>query len=178
MTTATLPLTTTMQKRMLIPPVTKKSIVIRRILVPIDLSPDALERLQPAISLARRFDGKLVLLHVYELPSSFCYARGSYAYVDCRLHRLDMENALLELRDCVRHQYPRCYSFLLDGSDIAQTTVAAAKELSVDLIVVPVARQHWPKKSPKSATAEAIVRRAGCPVLVVPEIDHPVEAAA
>jgi nucleotide-binding universal stress UspA family protein len=178
MTTGTLPLKPTMQKQRLIPPSSRSAVVIRRFLVPVDLSSDTLDRLQPAVSLARRFGATLAFLHVYERPSCFHNARGPYAYVDRKLHRLDLKNALLALRDRVRHQYPRCYSFLLDGPDVVQTTVTAAEELNIDLIVVPVAGRDWPKKSLKSATAEAIVRQAGCPVLVVPGIDHPVEAAA
>jgi nucleotide-binding universal stress UspA family protein len=154
------------RRLMLTPPDPRSPTIIRWLLVPIDLSPDALDRLQPAISLARRFDAKLVLVHVSQLPFSFCYARGPYAYVDCRRHRLDLENLLLQLRDRLRLQYPRCDAFLLDGTDVAATAVAAAEKLEVDLIVVPA--RDWFSRSHKNATAEAIIRRAHRPVLVVP----------
>jgi nucleotide-binding universal stress UspA family protein len=147
----------------------RDSIHIRRIVVPIDLTSDAEKGVGSAVHLARRFGADLFLVHIYNEPYPFSYLRGPTAYAGCEQHRFNMELHLLALRDQLRTQYSQCFAIFRQGADIKWEISAVAKEIKADLIVVPAHHRNWFEYLCEGSDAEGIVRKAPCPVLVVYE---------
>jgi len=88
--------------------VAKPGLEIRKILVPTDLRKESKAALQYAISLARIFGAKLILLHVYQEPYSVDYLRGPNACGAIIRHRRCVEDALEALAAEVRENQVAC----------------------------------------------------------------------
>src|SRR5215471_8527814 len=88
--------------------VAKSGLEIRKILVPTDLRKESKAALQYAISLARIFGAKLILLHVYQEPYSVDYLRWPNACGAIIRHRRCAEDALEALAAEVRENQVAC----------------------------------------------------------------------
>jgi nucleotide-binding universal stress UspA family protein len=151
----------------------RDSIHIRRIAVPVDLTSDTQKGVDPALHLARRFGADLFLVHVYKEPYPLSHVSGPICYDACEHHRFNTELDILALRDQLRKQYPRCFAIFREGTDITREISAVAKEINADLIVVPAHHQNWFEYLCEGSYAEGIVRKAPCPVLIIHEGKEP-----
>src|SRR5690349_7655211 len=105
----------------------------KNILVPTDFSEPAEEAIPLAISFAQKFDARLTLLHVYELPPAYGYAEGlSWPIEDYAREAQKWLNAALSKR---KAQYPRSEALLETGS-ASERILAVAKDRKIDLIVM------------------------------------------
>jgi len=147
----------------------RDSVRLRRIVVPIDLSSDAAKAIDAAVGLAKRFDADLFLVHVYSEPYSCAYARGPNAYAECEQQRLLAKSRLFAIRDRTRKEYSRCFAIFSQGVDLEEEISAVAKEIKADLIVVPAHHRNWLERLGEGSQAERIVRKSPCPILVIPE---------
>jgi nucleotide-binding universal stress UspA family protein len=145
---------------------------LKKILVPIDFSVCSKKALQYAIPLARQFGASLALLHIVQVSYP---VGGEYAAVDyslCEKEFCDLtEKQLAVLAEeeipagvpaatVVRRGYP------------VQQILEAARELEIDLIILSTHGHTGLKHVFLGSTAENVVRRAPCPVLVVREQEH------
>ena len=149
-----------------------KSTSLRRILVPIDFSPESLKTLRLAKLLATRFRAKLHLVHVVSPPVivpprrmmvPFAYSeKGVAASALKRLKKLVAELSLpARSSPCtVRSGAP--------VDEIKQ----AARDINADLIAIGTRGYTGLKHAFLGSTTERVIREAPCPVLVVRDGEH------
>ncbi len=143
---------------------------IRSILVPTDFSECGNYALSYAASLARTFGASLICVHVIEpmVPTV------GYSGMSEPLPLADISD---QLEDSAERELPKlaqceeCAGLELEElivhGEAASEIVRVAKEKSVDLIVVSSHGRTGLGRILFGSTAEAIVRHAQCPVLVV-----------
>jgi universal stress protein A len=112
-------------------------------------------------SLARTYRARLVILHVMKPWYLYGRARllGTYLH-----HKLERWEAVSQVRVAdldlpLEHR-------LTEGEPVS-AILSVAKELSCDLIVMGTHKRSGLRRLLKGSTAEAVVRRAPCPVLIV-----------
>ncbi|NBV20494.1 MAG: universal stress protein [Proteobacteria bacterium] len=142
---------------------------LRRLLVPLDFSAASLRAYQYAVALAGCFGGELTLLHVVPPP---VLPEWGYAHLAHR-DELLKSAAVRKLEDFVRTQGPagECVGELLvRAGDPHLQIPEAARQLHADILVIAT---HGDSPLPHCLlgnTAEEVVRRAPCPVWVVPGV--------
>jgi universal stress protein A len=146
----------------------------KRILVPIDFSEHSKKTVSYAIRFASRFNATVQLLHVFEIPD---YAATSYerrqqtcdqiksqvdaAEQDARENLTAFENHLLNVGVNVEAYLRVGYPF--------DEIVQMANHFDVDLIIIGSHGYTGITRLLVGSTAERVVERAPCPVLVVKE---------
>ena len=144
---------------------------LQNILVPTDFSPESLKALRYGIAFARQFSAILSLAHIAERPP----ATAGFEAVPIALDDPEyLRKAGQELARFAAEHLP---------ADIQSRTVARygapfeevvsiAKERDTDLIVASTHGRTGFKRVVFGSTAERIVQRAPCPVLIVREREH------
>lgn len=136
---------------------------IRRILIPIDPVQVKVADLRPILQIAQRFDAEVTLFHCYEMPPSFCYARGRSALTDLILHRQRVRMRLLKLCTEVRRLFPKCRSEFASGS--LPIEILRASRIQSDLIVVLLSPEFVSHNWTAKELMDELVRKANCAVL-------------
>jgi universal stress protein A len=135
---------------------------VNKILFPTDFSPAGEQALEMAASLARDASATLIVVHVEEPP--IAYGGGELYY---GIEGVDREQLLQKLRD-TRPADPTvaCLHKLMVG-DPAEAILQLAADEHVDLIVMGTHGRRGLTRLLMGSVAEAVVRRATCPVLTV-----------
>ncbi|HND55688.1 MAG TPA: universal stress protein [Pirellulaceae bacterium] len=135
---------------------------LKTILVSTDFSPSSDAALAMATALARDSGAKLLIVHVEEIP----LATGGAEY----LYSVP-EPATQELKKMLGEVVPKdpnvAYEHRLLAGDPAEAIVRTAEADGVDMIVIGTHGRTGLTRLLMGSVAEAIVRRAGCPVLTV-----------
>lgn len=146
-----------------------KGTTVRRILVPVDFSPESLKTLRFAKLLATRFDARLHLMHVVSpqvmyapRPVIVPRAFSEKAIASRALQRLKKLAAELDLPTRSNPCTVR------SGTTVAEINEAAFK-IDADLIAIGTRGFTGLKRVLIGSTTERVVRQAPCPVLVVRE---------
>ncbi len=141
---------------------------IRRILVPVDFSEHSRKALQYAVDLGLVFDAEIVLVFVVEMvgyPSDLGFGQAPIPAIEreltergkSELNRLAEEYVGGKL--VVRLHVPAGRPFI--------EIIRAAKDLEADLIIIATHGHTGMEHILFGSTAEKVVRKAPCPVLVV-----------
>jgi len=152
---------------------TRGAIALKRILVPIDFSGHSKNALKYAIPFARQFRASIDLLYVVEptiYPADFSFGQIGFPNVEEELRT----RGALELATLVKRQ--------IRGRVPARTAVRTGKpfyeinqyalESRIDLIIIATHGHSGVEHILFGSTAEKVVRRAPCPVLVVRTGEH------
>jgi nucleotide-binding universal stress UspA family protein len=141
----------------------------KKILFPTDFSTASDAGLEMAASLARDTGATLVIVHVEEPPAA--YGGGELYY-----GMPEPDNTeLLRMLYAVRPADPAVlYEHRLVSGDPAAEIVRLAETEGADMIVMGPHGRTGLRRLLMGSVAEAVVRRAACPVLTV---KHPHEAA-
>ena len=142
---------------------------LKNILVPLDFSDFSLKALRYAVPFARQFGATLTLLHVVELPAYTPELPNPPAFPP------EHDEAVVSQLESIRQaEIPEdlpvntivCHNFVFDG------ILDAAREIAADLIVTTTHGRTGLMHLLIGSTAESVVRKAPCPVLVVrdPEV--------
>jgi len=132
------------------------------ILVPIDFSPTGCTALETAAALARSSGGKLLIVHVVEHQG----LSENLVYSLVQPH-VSTEELTEQLRTVVPSDKSVPYEHrLLRGAPIDRILDIAESE-HVDLIVIGARGRRGIDRVLMGSVAEAVVRRAKCPVLAV-----------
>lgn len=134
----------------------------KRILLPVDFSTAGEAALKMATSLARDNGGTIIVLHVEEPPMA--YGGGEMYYGLVEPDRTELSRMLHEVKPSDPN-IPVIYR-LVTG-DPATSVVQAAEEENADLIVVGSHGRTGLGRLLMGSVAEAIVRKAHCPVITV-----------
>ena len=144
---------------------------VKRILVATDFSRGADRALVVGIQLARAFHATIDLLHVY--PSITYVAAPPAGVFPATPSPMDLENidrALAELADHVRNADVECRTASIEG-DPAKEIISHAANVDGDLIVMGTQGRTGLRRLIIGSVAEAALRPAVTPVLVVPSED-------
>jgi len=138
---------------------------IRHLLVPLDFSDCSLEALEYAVQVAKQFGASLTLLHVMEPVSyglDFTLALGGSAHET----RARLETRLEELATPLRTQGLSVDQALRGGAP-ADSILSWTGQRAYDLIVMGTHGRRGLSHLASGSVAEAVLRRASCPVLTV-----------
>ena len=146
-----------------------------KILVPIDFSPCSEEALRVALTLARTFHAKLLLLHVIDTSALATFNQLGLLAVpsDAQGQKRRLRHyARLNVRRLLESEAAKgvpVRRIVLEGGPFMEIARTARME-KVDLVVMGSygGRSGNVDKIFFGSTAEKVVRTAGCPVLTVP----------
>ncbi|MCX6902970.1 MAG: universal stress protein [Verrucomicrobia bacterium] len=151
------------------PPTTARA--SRRILVPLDLTPDSQAALQYAARLAKEENTSVCLLHVVDIrPFKSAMTESpmyhSTAHIISRAER--------HLRMLARHELPPGVPvrILICAGNTAREVVKAAQAICADLIVLAAPRQNWLSRLLPSQPTRWIESHAPCSVVVLREANY------
>ena len=143
-------------------------IALRKILVPIDFSDYSKKALHYAVPFARQFNATIYLLYVVEptiYPADFSFGQIGMPNVENEL-RTKGEQELQELiTNEIKGAVPS-EAFVKVGLPFVEV-VSFAKDEKIELIIVATHGHSGVEHVLFGSTAEKIVRKAPCPVLVV-----------
>lgn len=146
-----------------------KPLTIRRILVPIDFSPESLKALRYAKRLVERFKAKLHMVHVvtpplvlFPQPRQVLPPNFTDEMVGNAIDRF--EEVVRDFSLPLRHYTVRIGAVALEINEVARIT-------RTDFIAIATRGYSGLKRAFLGSTTESVVRKAPCPVLVVREKD-------
>lgn len=136
---------------------------IKQILVPTDFSEPSSRALAMAVELARTFDARLTLLHVWSIPTT-SYAAGLSWPIDEM--RSSAQGALDDLLESTSKQHAQTEAILREGSE-AKEVVETVKERGIDLVVMGTHGRSGLPRLVLGSVAEKVVRLSPVPVLTL-----------
>lgn len=145
---------------------------IKKILVPIDFSEHSKNALQYAISFAKQFNSELLLVYVVEptiYPADFSFGQVAVPSIENELR----ERGEFELKQLVQAQIKDVLpsrTMVLTGKPFLEIINTADAE-NVDLIIIATHGHTGVEHILFGGTAEKVVRKAPCPVLVVRPVE-------
>jgi len=152
--------------------VTADNLVVKRILVPIDFSEHSKNALQYAVSFAKQFQSELILIYVVEptiYPADFSFGQVAVPSIEKELR----ERGKVELDQLVETQIAGALTaraMVRTGKPFLEIIDTAVEE-EVDLIIIATHGHTGVEHILFGGTAEKVVRKAPCPVLVVRPIE-------
>jgi nucleotide-binding universal stress UspA family protein len=140
-------------------------IPIQHILAPVDFSSPSLDALEYAIQLANGLGTKITLMHVLEpICYDLDYSLGS---IEHEVRKRDhWKSQLTELSDLVK-SFGLPADFQISGGVPSDAILAGALRGRSDLIVMGTHGRRGLSQKRFGSIAEAVLRRATCPVLTV-----------
>ena len=141
---------------------------IKRILVPIDFSEHSKNALQYAISHAKQFGAELILIYVVEptvYPADLSFGQVAFPSFENELR----ERAKKELDELAKTQVGkrvRVRTMIRTGKPFLEI-IDTSHEERADLIIIATHGHTGVEHLIFGSTAEKVVRKARCPVLVV-----------
>jgi nucleotide-binding universal stress UspA family protein len=148
---------------------------IRRILAPTDFSTSSLEAVEYAAKVAAELRAELAILYVedttYALPEQLATSEAA-ARVMKEAHRA-ARHQLASLGERLRKRGLRVHTLILEGAAASRILEAAAK-VRADWILLGTHGRTGASHAFLGSVVERVVRRAPCPVLVLPNPTAPV----
>jgi len=154
-------------------PARYRRIKLQRILVPIDFSDHSMNALKYAVSFAQQFKASIDLIYVIEpavYPADFSFGQIGFPNVEEELHKHVSE----EFENLIKKD--------IYGKVISRKAVRTGKpfyeinqyaqERDIDLIIIATHGHTGMEHILFGSTAEKVVRRSPCPVLVVRSGEH------
>lgn len=142
---------------------------VQNILVPVDFSPGSKLALRYARFLADRFDARLHVLHVWDLPAFLIPETmvGGPDKESVPLAEVVESEAGRQLQDFVRDERPEDLRELLEFGSPSHKIIQVAREQEIDLIVMATAGRLGLSAMLISSCAAKVMRSAPCPVLTL-----------
>jgi nucleotide-binding universal stress UspA family protein len=135
----------------------------KKILLPIDFSPSSDEAVEAASMLARGADGELLIVYVEEPP---IHEDTGYLY---HVPLADTAEVTKRLQEVVpTEKVP--YKYRILKGPVVEALLEVADEEKIDVIVMGTHGRRGITALVMGSVAEAVVRRAKCPVLVVKDV--------
>jgi len=141
---------------------------LNRILVPIDFSGYSRKALQYAIPFARQFKASVDLIYVVEptvYPADFSFGQVGFPAIEDELRKRGAEELDELLQKEIRRRVPARRA-IRTGKAFYEI-IQYAREEKMDLIIIATHGHTGIEHALFGSTAEKVVRKAPCPVLVV-----------
>ncbi len=145
--------------------------MFNRILVPLDGSELAEKALQPAVKLARKIGGELVLLAAASVQQVFVTEMTAYSASQIETEHAHTRDRLTAYLGEMAEQLPSylpAHCHVIDG-DAAGVIVDTAVSEKIDLIVMSTHGRSGVSRWIMGSVTERVLRQAPCPVLVLRE---------
>lgn len=142
--------------------------MIKKILIPTDFSPSAMQALNYAVELNKVFRARLYLLHVLQDITDFSEFNLSPSILP-QLYAEFEQNATRRLEEIMVSVMPPdtpCDTYIIHGVPFIEIT-QFAKDENIDLIVIASHGRTGLKHVLFGSTAEKVVKKASCPVLTI-----------
>lgn len=147
---------------------------MKNLLVPTDFSSEAHHAFEVALQLAQRVGGRVVLLHVPDLPGNSGFVTSGSAAAGNGMEQVFvvrlLQNVKYKMHELMREAQPRFDNVTLDEvistSELTAAILETIHSHDIDLVVLgtqPVEGTRWWG----SSTTEKILQLAPCPVLTV-----------
>lgn len=146
----------------------KDAFRLKRILVPVDFSVNSKRALKYAVEFAKIFDGSLTLMYVVEplvYPPDFSFGQIGYPNIEDEVTRR-AEQELQALADEHIGREVATEKVVVSGKPFFEI-IDYARENEIDLIIIATHGASGVEALLFGSTAEKVVRKAECPVLVV-----------
>ena len=143
-------------------------LAFREIVVTTDFSDRSLRALPYATGLAELFDARLRLVYAYEPVPRVTDVAWTGTSIEA-MEKDDRDKATQSLEKIVSEQIPeniRAEAVVLDGKPV-NAIIRYAEDENIDLIVMSTSGRTGLTHALMGSTAEALVRKAPCPVLTV-----------
>jgi universal stress protein A len=141
-----------------------KLVSIRRVLVAVDLSERSEATAFYAAAIAKSFDARLTIVHVYE-PVPLCEYTSETTYTVLEEEREDLQELLDQLTEKIRRTGVICGSAFLIGAPAEQIS-QLAHNIEADLIVTASHHSTFLGRIFNLDKATLILHQAPCPVLI------------
>lgn len=145
-------------------------IKMEHVLVATDFSSCAQAALQQAVSLAKKLNGRITLLHVFDLPLPYTSDPSLRDYPQMvqwlQDFKKDQEKKLQAAAEKARQEGVDVAPLFKEGSP-SSDIVPVAEEIKADLIVIGTQGRTGLPRFLMGSVAESVSRSAPCPVLVV-----------
>lgn len=142
---------------------------VKLILVPIDFSASSLKAMTYAVPFARRFGGKLVLLHVVEPIATPDFAAAFPLALSNDQMKANASRQLRRLGEQLEVEPELIDSLIVRLGRSYHEITETARAMAVDMIIISTHGHTGLKHVLFGSTTERVVRHAPCPVLVVRE---------
>jgi nucleotide-binding universal stress UspA family protein len=142
-----------------------KSVSIKTILVPTDFSEGSQVALDHAVTLAKSFHAKIVLLHVIE-TTTYTMTEALQLVNVYDVVKTAVEPVLDQMVSELQRAQVTASRVVVQGSS-AHDIVSQAHEVGADMIVMGTHGRHGVNRLFVGSVAERVVRLAHCPVLTV-----------
>jgi len=137
--------------------------MFQHILVPTDFDEHFGRAFDVAVALAQKFDSKITLLHVYQIPPSIYSSDLAWPTEQlASAAKSSLADAIVKAKE----KYPRTESLLEVGSP-GEAIVSIANKNHVDLIVMATHGRRGIARALLGSVTEKVVRLAHTPVLTV-----------
>jgi len=160
--------------------------MFEKILVPLDGSEHSLNALNVAIQIAKKFNGKITLIHVYSVsvapvvlpePTTFTppmvpIMTPAEAAKTVDATRKASENILINGEQKAKAEGVQVESLLKEGHTV-QEIIKAAKEGAFDLIVIGARGISKIRELLLGSVTDGVIHHAPCPVLVIKPTSQP-----
>lgn len=142
-------------------------VLLRRILVTTDLSPASRKAFSYAMGLAEEFAAEVRVLYVME--PSVSPAGGGFGAGATKSAEAERACAWEELETWVEERGPDMVGakLLVREGKAAEEIITVAREERIDVIVISTHGRGGARQVPLGRTADAVVRQAGCHVMLV-----------
>jgi nucleotide-binding universal stress UspA family protein len=154
--------------------------LVQKILVPLDGSEHSLKALEIAIQIAKKFGGKITLIHVYSVavrpiivpepatltPSGFPVMTSTEVSRVAEAARKSGGNILADGEQRVKAEGVEVETLLREGHSV-QEIVKTATEGKFDLIVIGARGISRIRELLLGSVSDGVIHHATCPVLVV-----------
>lgn len=149
-------------------------VAIDRILCPVDLSPCSRTALQHALALARWYEAKVAVLHVFQqvpvVDTAAAALGGGFYAPPVALTEVDRKGVERQVADFVK-QMPGAEGVTVkvcEGLNIREEILREAEDQAADLLVLGSHGLTGVKRLVLGSVAENVLRHAATPVLIVP----------
>ena len=149
------------------------TIRLERILVPIDFSEPSKKALRYAISFAKHFGAELVVEYVVEpavYPADFSFGQMGIPNIEKELRERGKQELRRLLEEDIAGQVS-AKAVIRTGKPFLEI-IDVARDQDVDLIIIATHGHTGVEHIIFGSTAEKVVRKAPCPVLVVRSHEH------
>jgi nucleotide-binding universal stress UspA family protein len=146
-------------------------IEIRRILCPVDFSDHSRRALDNAIAIARWYEARVTVLHVFSPAPVAAIGRGPIAFEPIVLTPIDREQLLADTKAFADQE--GASGVVIDAVVREGTTAAEildqATSTKADLLVIGTHGRSGFERLVLGSVAEKVLRQANCPVMTVPK---------
>jgi nucleotide-binding universal stress UspA family protein len=142
----------------------------KKILVPLDFSDYSKAGLKYGISLAKKFNAKIDILHVFEsFPPPLIYHYGASSQLQFNPEIKDRSTEVIEnIVNEIDNDFKNYKSYVIEGKPNREIANHSQQE-DTDLIVLSTRGLGTVQAFFIGSTADKVIRRAKCPVLAVKE---------